>query len=66
MTKVPITDLVDELDAASFLHCSVKTLQGRRLRKQPPKYYKIGPRVKYSVADLQAYLDSCAVSPETP
>jgi hypothetical protein len=56
--------IFDERPAADILDCSVKTLQGWRLRKVGPRYYKIGNRVKYSLDDLHEYLKRCAVEPE--
>jgi hypothetical protein len=57
--------LVDERPAADFLDSSVRTLQGWRLRKIGPRYYKIGNRVKYALDDLRAYRARCAVEPLT-
>jgi len=63
-SPVPPDKLVDERPAAHFLDCSVKTLQGWRQRRVGPRYYKIGNRVKYAIADLRAYLSQCAVDPQ--
>ena len=54
---------VNERDAAAMLGWSVKTLQARRYRGEPPRYYKVGRSVRYLVSDLQAYLESCLVEP---
>lgn len=54
---------VDEKKAAAMMSWSVKTLQARRYRGEPPRYYKVGRSVRYLVSDLQAYLESCLVEP---
>lgn len=56
--------MVDERAAADFLDVSIKTVQGWRSRRTGPRYYKLSNRVKYSLDDLRAYRDSCAVEPQ--
>ena len=55
--------LVDERRAADLLNVSVKTVQGWRLRSTGPRYYRISNRIRYSPADLRAFLSQCAVEP---
>ena len=55
--------LLDELAAADFLNVSIKCVQGWRLRKTGPRYFKISNRVRYSLDDLKVYLTGCAVEP---
>lgn len=52
-----------EREAAKLLNWSVKTLQARRFNGRPPAYLKIGKSVRYTSADLQAFMDSCRVEP---
>ena len=52
-------EYLDEREAASYLNRSVVTLQQWRHRKQGPAYYKDGNgRIRYVVADLQAWAES--------
>lgn len=53
--------LLNEHQAAKYLGVSVSTLQQRRFRGRLPKYLKIGKSVRYPVADLQDFIDSCRV-----
>lgn len=55
--------LVNEKEAAAILGLSVKTLQQWRFCATGPVYRKLGKAVRYSLADLQAYVESCAVNP---
>jgi predicted DNA-binding transcriptional regulator AlpA len=55
--------LLTEQQAAQFLNWSVKTLQARRHYCKPPRYRKIGRSVRYVLADLEAFVESCAVEP---
>jgi predicted DNA-binding transcriptional regulator AlpA len=64
-TPIPTTGqiLMNEKDAAAYLSWSVKTLQARRHLCKPPRYRKIGRSVRYVLADLQAFVESCTVEP---
>lgn len=55
--------LVNEKQAAAYLCWSVKTLQARRHLSKPPRYRKIGRSVRYSMDDLQKFVEACAVDP---
>jgi predicted DNA-binding transcriptional regulator AlpA len=61
--QTPRAILMNEKDAAAFLNWSVKTLQARRHLCKPPKYRKIGRSVRYVLADLEAFVESCTVEP---
>lgn len=56
--------LMNERDAAAYLNWSVKTLQARRHLCKPPRYRKIGRSVRYVLADLEAFVESCTVEPQ--
>lgn len=43
-------------EAAEYLRVSPRTLEKLRTKRQGPAYHKIGRRVVYVLADLQAYL----------
>ncbi|MDU5248074.1 MAG: helix-turn-helix domain-containing protein [Varibaculum cambriense] len=48
-------------DAARYLNLRPGTLANQRSRGVGPRYYKLGRRVVYRVADLDAWLASHAV-----
>jgi hypothetical protein len=52
----PTTDFVDEHGAATFLGTPVQTLRRWRQLRTGPAFFKIGKRVRYSLADLRAYI----------
>ena len=51
-----LNKLLDETEAAEFLHCKVAFLRRRRLFRAAPQFAKIGRLVRYRVEDLQAYV----------
>lgn len=53
-----MTTLLTEQQAAALLKVSVKSLQGWRSRGGGPCYHKLGRCVRYSVADLEAFLQA--------
>ena len=57
-------DLITEEEAASVLGLKKSTLQQCRWLKQPPAYVKMGRFIRYRMADIVAYLDSCVVNPK--
>ena len=58
------TEVVDEHGAAALLGIAPATLRNQRSQLRGPKYYKVGRRVVYKIADLSSYLDLHAVDPE--
>ena len=48
--------LMDESEAAEYFRCSVAFLRRCRLYKKGPQFIKLGRLVRYSLADLEAYL----------
>ena len=48
--------LTDE--AAEFLRLSVRTLEKRRSTGDGPRYRKLGRRVVYTIADLEAWAEA--------
>lgn len=57
-------------DAARLLDLSPRTLEKHRCDGTGPIYHKLGGRVVYAVADLQAWIEACArqstSEPSTP
>lgn len=63
-SKELTVDLITEEEAAAVLGLKKSTLQQRRWLKQPPAYVKMGRFIRYRMADIVAYLDSCVVNPK--
>jgi hypothetical protein len=56
---------LSEKEAAKYLGpVAVRTLQDWRMRGVGPAYSKLGKRVAYAVADLDAYLAAQRVEPK--
>lgn len=45
---------LDEKELAQRWNLSVKTLQGKRQRGEPPRFFKIGRAVRYQLTDIIA------------
>jgi hypothetical protein len=58
-----IDQLFDEREAAKILSCSVAVLRKWRLLGKGPAFCKVGRLVRYSEADLAAFLDANRVDP---
>ncbi|WP_243438983.1 helix-turn-helix transcriptional regulator [Fundidesulfovibrio soli] len=56
--------ILDERQAAQFLGISVRTLQARRLKCQPPPFVKIGRSVRYRLADLERFIAENRIDPQ--
>ncbi len=57
-------NLLTETQAAELAQVSIKTLQMRRWKKQPPAFVKLGGRlVRYEKQALDAWIASCRVEP---
>lgn len=57
-------DAMNDKAAAPYIGTTAGTLNTWRYLGKGPKYYKIGRRVVYRRADLDAWLDAHAVTPE--
>jgi excisionase family DNA binding protein len=55
-------DMLDRQPAAAYLGLSVPTLDRKRVNGDGPRYLKIGSRVRYRRADLDAWLRERIVS----
>lgn len=51
-------ELLTNAEAAAFVRLSPRTLEKFRVLGGGPRYKKLGARVRYSVEDLRAWLDS--------
>lgn len=51
--------LVDEHQAHILTHLEVSTLRKRRWQGLPPRFLKIGSKIRYDYFDLQEFLESC-------
>lgn len=49
------------LEASVFLRLKQNTLEGWRCRKKGPKYIRLGRRIVYDIADLEAFANECTV-----
>ena len=62
-TSASEESLITETQAAEIVALSVKTLQAWRVRGIGPAYVKAGKAVRYSRADLLAWIGAHTVSP---
>lgn len=46
------------VEAAAFLRLSPRTLEKKRIMGGGPRFYKFGPRVRYSMRDLESWADA--------
>jgi excisionase family DNA binding protein len=53
----PLSRLLDEQEAAEYLHCSVAFLRRCRLRQKEPQFARVGRLVRYRPQDLEAFID---------
>src|SRR5437899_2003745 len=51
-----IVVLLTVQDVAALLKCSVSSLNKWRLRQTGPPFVRVGSRVRYRLADVQAYI----------
>lgn len=58
----PVPLAVDENVTSAMTGISVSSLQKMRVRGDGPPFAKVGNRVRYRVADLEAYLASRVVT----
>ena len=54
VTQMP--RLLDEAEAAEYLHCSVAFLRRCRLFRSGPSFVKVGRLVRYRSQDLEQYI----------
>ena len=54
---------VDEPGAAGYINMSKAFLRKRRREGKPPDYYRLGRRIVYDLADLDAFLQQSRVRP---
>ena len=52
------SDLLTTVEAAAFLRLSPRTLEKKRITGDGPRFYKFGPRVRYSIRDLESWANA--------
>lgn len=57
--------MINEKEAAERLCVTVNTVRTWRSNGKGPRYYKVGKAVRYRPEDLDAWLEICAVAPES-
>jgi hypothetical protein len=64
--KMPADGILNQEEAAQFLHVQPRTLESWRLRRIGPRFVRYSMRcVRYRTQDLQAWLDSQSIDTET-
>jgi hypothetical protein len=58
-----VNRLMNEQEAVEYLNCKVSTLRKWRLLEKGPVYIQVGRLVRYSEADLIAFMDANRVQP---
>lgn len=64
MTELRNKTMLNEKQVAEMMRVNPESLRVRRMRKQPPIYYKIGGKVLYDLEDIEAFLKLCKVMPQ--
>jgi hypothetical protein len=59
------SNLLTEIEVADILRITPQTLRVRRMKKQPPRFLKIGRRVFYEEQDIMDFKESCYREPIT-
>lgn len=60
-----MNDYLSSADTAKRLGITAATLAGWRCHGKGPRYHKIGRGVFYKPADVEKWLEGCAVDPAT-
>jgi len=64
--KMPADGMLNQEEAAQFLHVQPRTLESWRQRRTGPRFVRYSMRcVRYRAQDLQAWLDSQSIDTET-
>lgn len=56
--------LISNKQAAEMMGYTIGGLRMRRLRKQPPIYYKVGGKILYDLEDIKAFIQIGQVVPQ--
>jgi predicted DNA-binding transcriptional regulator AlpA len=59
-----VKQYIKDIEAAEYLGLAVQTLRNWRCSMTGPKYVKAGKAVRYSIDDLNAYMQQRKVDPE--
>ena len=57
MSKTTATDLLTPQEAAARLRANIRTLERWRMNGEGPRFVKLGLRVFYRPADLDAFIE---------
>ena len=57
-------DLITEEEAAAILGLKNPRMHKRRWLNRPPAYVKTGRFIRYRMADIVDYINSCVVNPK--
>jgi hypothetical protein len=55
--------LTEAQAAAMIVDLKPQTLAKWRLRRRGPKYLKLGGKIRYTVTDIQAWMDASRIDP---
>ncbi|MBL8301095.1 MAG: helix-turn-helix domain-containing protein [Rhodanobacteraceae bacterium] len=61
--QITASGMLDEENAAAYLHCSERSLQRYRQQRRGPSYRVVFGRVWYPHDELDEYLRLCSVDP---
>lgn len=62
--EINTEELLDDVAVARLLRQRPQTIRAWRCHKKGPRYLKLGARVFYRKADIDAWLKSCIRDPE--
>ena len=63
LLSAPRREYLDTREAAEFLGLSTQQLELWRGQGGGPAFHRVGRAVRYSVADLRAFMDGCRNEP---
>ena len=64
-SSISSTPMLDQIEAARFLHVQPRTLESWRQRRIGPRFVRYSMRcVRYRTQDLQAWLDNQSIDTE--
>jgi predicted DNA-binding transcriptional regulator AlpA len=61
----PNDTYIDEKEASRITGLALSTLRNLRARRRGPSYFKIGRSVRYSLADINAFMRSHRIAIES-
>ena len=55
--------ILNDVEVAKMLRLNPQTLRVRRMKKQPPRFLRIGGKIFYKEEDVINFMDSCYEEP---